>query len=530
MTKHQNPDALLEKAIEKKNLTIETEAADLKNLVTNKPALYLTNEALEDADNLVLAKLFQEAQRPVKIITRKKNSPAVIEPFIHQIDFNILLWEDYIKKVFKLLKKAKDKNISYCIRLQFSDKPFDLPFRERFVNRLMKAILRAKIPIVPIRLKAPFPGFVPPALSSKLILAPTKDYHKLKVRVGNLISVEDQEKFEKPSDFSRFIQSRILTLGSGLEVKPFFLSKLFQKPEEKETIVAPIDPKLIADEISRLKPDRLMGSQAEFDLYVVKSTDIPNGLKEIGRRREITFRLVGEGTGKSIDLDEYDIYYRHLILWDREAKEIAGGYRMGLGDEIFKNYGAKGLYISSMFKIKEGLYPTLRKSVEMGRSYVIPEYQKKRLPLFLLWKGVLFFLLKNPNYQYLYGPVSISKYYSNLSRSLIVAFIKKHYFDNELAQYLSPRKPFVANVDKMDIETLTGNLDEQIHQLDNLVEDIESDRVKVPVLIRQYIKLNARFISFNVDPNFSDSLDGFIILDLNNIPPEMVEALKKEKA
>ncbi|MBK9015008.1 MAG: GNAT family N-acetyltransferase [Saprospiraceae bacterium] len=171
-------------------------------------------------------------------------------------------------------------------------------------------------------------------------------------------------------------------------------------------------------------------------------------MQEIGRLRELTFRVVGEGTGKTRDLDEYDLYYRQLILWDRESKQIAGGYRMGIGDEIFERYGAAGFYISSLFKIKEGFHPYMKKSVELGRSFIVPDHQRKRLPLFLLWKGILYFLLKNPRFSYLYGPVSISKYYSNLSRGVIVAYIKKYFYNNELAHFLKPRKPFKVKVDK----------------------------------------------------------------------------------
>jgi hypothetical protein len=528
MSKKQNQEDELEQVLRKKNIRIETDDADIKNLNCSKPVLYIANEALEDTSLFVLSQLFQKQERPVKIITSRKNLPSYLTGCCIQVDFKLLLWEDYIKSVFKILKKASDKGYSYCLCWQFSENTLDAPFRDRFLNRLMKAILKAKLPVIPIRIKTPFPDFVPSILSSTLAMAPRKEPILIKVRVGNSVTLEDQENFTKPSDFRRFIQARIFTLGSGLEVKPFFLTKLLQIADSQTPIVEPFDPVLIAQEISNLKPDRYLASQAEFDIFVVKSKDIPYTLQEIGRRREITFRAVGEGTGKAIDIDEYDLYYRHLILWDREAQQLAGGYRMGLGDEIFSHYGIKGFYISSMFKIKEGLFPILEQAIEMGRSYIIPSYQKKRLPLYLLWKGVLYFLLKNPNYRYLYGPVSISKYYSNLSQSLIVAFIKKHYFNNELSAFLTPRKPFIAKVDKLDIETLTGNLEPQLSQLDNLIEDIESDRVKVPVLIRQYIKLNGRFISFNVDPNFSDSLDGFILVDLTKVPPEMIETLKKE--
>ena len=202
---------------------------------------------------------------------------------------------------------------------------------------------------------------------------------------------------------------------------------------------------------------------------------------------------------------------------------------MGLGQEIFNRYGAKGFYISSLFKIKKGFHPTMKVSVELGRSYIVPDYQKKRLPLFLLWKGILFFLLKNPDYRYLYGPVSISKFYSNMSRGLIVAFIRNYYFNHQLAQHLKPRKPFKAKVDKVDIELLASTLGDQVKNLDSLIEDIEPDHIKIPVLVRQYLKLNARFISFNVDPNFSDVLDGFIILNVDDVPKSMLEALKRER-
>jgi putative hemolysin len=158
----------------------------------------------------------------------------------------------------------------------------------------------------------------------------------------------------------------------------------------------------------------------------------------------------------------------------------------------------------------------------------VPDYQRKRLPLFLLWKGILYFLLKNPRFSYLYGPVSISKYYSNLSRGVIVAYIKKHFFNDHLAAFLKPRKPFKVKVDKVDIEMLADNLDAELQALDNLIEDIEPEHFRLPVLVRQYLKLNARFISFNVDPNFSDVLDGFIILDLNDVPIAMIESLRKE--
>ena len=511
-----------------KNVQVEVDSHGLKNLSVRVPSLFIVNQALEDVDELLMIHLLSSQGTPFRIIARKDKRPKELDPFFLLLDFNLLEWEEYVKAIFKNLIKAKEEGYSLCLFLHFTDRSLDSPVRNEFLNRLMKAVMRAEIPVVPVRIKAPFPDFVRPGLGTRLIQFNRKEPYTVVVRAGSPIAVEDQQKFGKPNEFRRFIQSKIFSMGSGLEVKPFFLRNFFQRHEDPGPLLEPVGPPLIAKEIGQLKFECLVASQAEFDIFVVEATDIPHTLEEIGRLRELTFRTVGEGTGKSKDLHEYDVFYRQLILWDREAQRIAGGYRMGVGEEIYERYGAKGFYISSLFKIEERFYPVMQKSVELGRSYIVPDYQKKRLPLFLLWKGILYFLLQNPEYRYLYGPVSISKYYSNISRGLIVAFIKKYFYNKELAKFLRPRKPFKVKVDKVDIGMLADNLGEELQNLDNLIEDIEPAHIRLPVLVRQYLKLNARFISFNVDPNFSDVLDGFIILDLNDVPYAMIEALKKE--
>lgn len=491
--------------------------------------MFIVNQALDDIDEMVLIGLLEKGKVPCKIIARRSLPfESFFEHFL-LLDFNLLQWEDYVRTLFKELVKAKSGGYSLCLILHFTDRTLDTPVRDEYLKRLMRVIKKAEIPIVPIRLKTPFPGFVRPGLGGRIVAWMRGEPHKITVRVGNQITVEDQQKIEKPKDFKRYIQSKIFSLGSGLEVKPFFLRNVFKLPaEQEEPIAAPIDNELIVREIAGLKFQSLVASQGDYDIYVVEAKDIPNTLQEIGRLRELTFRVVGEGTGKARDLDEYDLYYHQLLLWDRVAQQIAGGYRMGIGDEIFERYGVNGFYISSLFKIKEGFHPIMKKSVELGRSFIVPDHQRKRLPLFLLWKGILFFLLKNPRFSYLYGPVSISKYYSSLSRGIIVAFINKYFFNHELAAFLKPRKPFKVKVDKVDIELLAENIGDELQALDNLIEDIEPAHFKLPVLVKQYLKLNARFISFNVDPNFSDVLDGFIILNLSDVPIAMIDSLRKE--
>jgi len=239
----------------------------------------------------------------------------------------------------------------------------------------------------------------------------------------------------------------------------------------------------------------------------------------------MTFREVGEGTGQSIDLDEYDAFYYNLFIWDRDAQEIVGGYRAGCGDEIFQQRGIDGFYIHSLFEIEEGAYPILQQSVELGRSYIVPAYQRAYLPFFLLWRGILLFLLQNVQYRYLIGPVSISKYYSDTCKRLIIEFVQKHYLNTTLAPFFRPRTPFEMAVKHVGIHDVNGN---SLKDLESFLSTIEPEHVRLPVLLKQYTKLNARFISFNLDPNFSDALDGLMILDLQEIPEEIITLLQEK--
>ncbi|MAT52875.1 MAG: hypothetical protein CMN32_00230 [Saprospirales bacterium] len=509
---------LIKEALKEKNVQLEVSDQDLQHLRSNQPFILIANTAMSQFDHLALMYVMSQSGQQYRIVSRKKTIPESLGDVYLPLKYNILQVNDYLNNIYKHLRNCRDRGVSVCLQINFSDTSLDNLLRQQFFKGLAKVLRKVEMPIVPVRLEAPPGG--PFLRNSGPVL--------MRVRIGAPISPEEQQKFPKPSVFKRYLQSRIYCLGSGLKLRKVYFKNFLQPSANEEPLAAPMPNEAIAEEIEKLKYENLVATQGDYDIFVARAREIPNALEEIGRLRELTFRSVGEGTGKARDLDEFDIYYRQLILWNRVDQRIAGGYRMGLGDEIFGQYGPEGFYISSLFKIKPCFYPVMPKSVELGRSYIVPEYQKQWLPLFLLWKGILYFLLKNPHYRYLYGPVSISKFYSDISRSLIVSFIRKYYYNEELARCLKPRKPFRFRSEKVDIELLTDSLSDNLKGLDNLIEDIEPDHIRLPVLVRQYIKLNARFISFNVDPNFSDVLDGFIILDLNDVPLSMIEALKRE--
>jgi putative hemolysin len=242
----------------------------------------------------------------------------------------------------------------------------------------------------------------------------------------------------------------------------------------------------------------------------------------------MTFRAVGEGTNRASDIDEYDFYYHHLVIWDRDTDSVVGAYRLGKGKEILSQYGIKGFYINSLFRISNSFKPYLNESIELGRSFIVPEYQRKPLSLFLLWKGLLSVLLTHVDYRYLLGPVSISNDFSEFSKSLIVEFIRNNHFDNEIARYVKPRKEFTPQLDKrFDSRIIIDNAEDDISKVEKIVSDVDSG-YRIPVLLKKYLEVNARIIGFNVDPDFNNCLDGLIMLDVYRFPADFVRALSKD--
>ncbi|MEM7791026.1 MAG: GNAT family N-acyltransferase, partial [Verrucomicrobiota bacterium] len=182
-------------------------------------------------------------------------------------------------------------------------------------------------------------------------------------------------------------------------------------------------------EVEQIPKSRRLAEQGNFAVYYETADKIPTILLEIGRLREATFRAVDEGTGQARDLDEYDAYYYHLFMWDHEEDSIVGSYRIGLVDQIVGEHGISGLYTSTLFRYGRDFLDTIGPSMELGRSFVRVEYQKKYASLALIWKGIFEFISRHPEYPTLFGAVSIADSYHAISKSLMVHFFSEHNSD-----------------------------------------------------------------------------------------------------
>lgn len=293
-----------------------------------------------------------------------------------------------------------------------------------------------------------------------------------------------------------------------------------------EEIIAPVPTETLLKEMNDIAPRCLLFEQGVYKVFFAPPETIPNMLTEIGRMREVTFRQIGEGSMKQIDTDSYDTYYHQLFIWDTAAQALVGAYRMGMGAEIVPLYGLRGFYTDTLFRMDKDMLPIMEKTIELGRSFVTREYQRKPASLMLLWKGILYILLKHTEYRNLMGPVTVSGELSNISKTLIVKYLQRHHMHPKLSELIRP----VTGLDGIDARidfSLVEDID-SIDLINKIVTDIERDEFSIPVLIRKYLQLNSMVLGFNVDHDFSDCMDALMLLDLKKVPHETIGLLSKE--
>ena len=361
-------------------------------------------------------------------------------------------------------------------------------------------------------------GFLHPKVRTALLAHEflNKTNRTIEVRIGNPIAPAKLRTYQDDVALTRYLRHRTYMLQGR------------QAPSMKtpitssEPVAGPVMSELIAPEVAKLAPERRLVDSGEFAVLLAQAAEIPNALREIGRLRELTFREIGEGTGKSIDRDAFDDYYWHLFVWHKQKREIVGAYRLGPSDEILPRAGVKGFYSSSLFHWNQSFLDRTGPALELGRSFVRSEYQKSYAPLLLLWKGIGQFLVRNPRYRMLFGPVSISNKYTLASRRLMVTYLNAFRRSSELAPLVRARNPFRPSPSWLVAKStrdLVGAADWDIEDLSTLVADVETDRKGVPVLLRQYLKLGGELVAFNVDRKFADALDGLIVVDLSKTDP-----------
>lgn len=395
-------------------------------------------------------------------------------------------------------------------------------------SAVARIISRTGVPVIPAfipgrnSLAFQLGGLLHPRLRTLMLPREllNKAGRRMTVRFGTAIQAKRLEGLNR-DQLLRLLRLRCYSLGEDQH------SPQLPDTTSLQPIAAPQNPILLDREIDALPSDCLLTESGDFQVYCAHAAHLPYTLQEIGRLREITFRATGEGTGRSTDIDLYDNYYQHLFVWNRAKQELVGAYRLGHVDHILKGYGSRGLYTRSLFRFGRGLVSQLDSALELGRSFVRPEYQRSYQPLLLLWKGIGAYVVANPDFKLLFGPVSISADYSTASRQLLVDFLRANSYLPELARHVRPRRPFKGLV-RRGCQSLT--MVQQPEQVSRILEQLEGDGRGMPVLLRQYLKMGGKLLGFNIDAAFANVLDGLIMVDLTQTDPAVLARYMGRKA
>jgi putative hemolysin len=335
-------------------------------------------------------------------------------------------------------------------------------------------------------------------------------------RIGSVVAAKRLATFDTNRQRIEYLRARTYLLG-GRETKA--KCQRARRADAECPVAAPDPADKLQAEIDALPADQCLAQNGDLAVHFGRAGLFPAVVREIGRLREIAFRGVGEGTGRDRDLDRFDDHYLHLFVWSRSRRQVIGAYRLGLTDEILPRFGPDGLYTTTLFHLGDALLRGLTPAIELGRSFVRPECQREFAPLMLLWAGIGQFVARHPRYRRMFGPVSISNDYSSLTKQLLATFLTIHNGLPRLARLVTPRNPPRFGPGRRWETELACSVARSLDDVDALVAEIEQDRRGVPVLLRQYLRLGARLLGFNVDPDFGNVLDGLMLIDLLDVEP-----------
>ncbi|MFZ0490809.1 MAG: lysophospholipid acyltransferase family protein [Salegentibacter sp.] len=525
-------------------IDFEIPEKDLKRIPKTGPFITISNHPLGGIDGMILMKLLLAQRQDYKIIANfllhrldpLKPYIMPVNPFEDRRDAKSSMGG--IKEAISHLREGHALGMfpagevsTYKDQRLIVDKPWE-PVAMRLVQK-------AKVPVIPIYFHAKNSTFFYRLASMSDVLRTAKlpsemlsqKKRKIRVRIGNPIPVEDQAEHENLEAFTAFLRRKTYMLANVFESKKLFekIPKTLKLPKIPKKIALETSEDLMEQEVEICrKLDKRLLMSKNYEVFLAKKEIIPNILQELGRLREITFREVGEGTNNATDLDPFDDYYYHLFLWDNDAKKVAGAYRMGMGAEIFKDHGINGFYLQDLFRFEPELYGMMSQSIEMGRAFIIKEYQQRPMPLFLLWKGIVHCTLRFPEHKYLIGGVSISNKFSNFSKSLMIEFMKSHYYDPYVAQYVRPKKEFKVKLKDADKDFFFDESEADLNKFDKIIDEIEPESLRLPVLIKKYIKQNAKVVAFNVDPLFNNAVDGLMYIRIADLPESTVKPVMEE--
>jgi putative hemolysin len=533
--RQSDASGILERLLREMRIEVRVTAEDLARIPQTGAALVVANHPFGILDGAVLGALLPRIRKDVKMLTNYlvgaveelADMCIYLDPFAgasaHRVNVAGLRQAVSHLRNGGLLVMFPAGEVSHW---QFPPGEVTDPEWSPAVARLVRL---SKAPVVPVLfagrnsvgyqvLGALHPWLRTIRLPHELL---NKAGKEIELRVGRPVSAEKLCRICHDRQATNYLRWRTYLLRRRSPAAQTAPPAVLRPARHLEIVLPPLDGEATVAEIAALRAENELAEGRDFRVFVADAAQIPRTLIEIGRQRELAFREAGEGTGRELDLDRFDAHYKHLILWHGKNAQVAGGYRFASTTQVLATRGLQGLYTTTLFWIDPTLFQRTGPALEVGRSFIRREYQKQYAPLLMLWKGLAAYVTRHPEAPVLFGPVSVSSKYNRTSRELLFEFFKSQR-GNPLSQWISPRRPFRSRpVSDWELRTLRYLLD--LEEMSASIAEIESDGKGVPVLMRQYLKLGGELLAFNVDKNFSDVLDGLVLVDLRKTDPARLE-------
>lgn len=390
---------------------------------------------------------------------------------------------------------------------------------------MMKLVSGAGVPVVPVYFSGQNSdtfhrlGRISPVL--RTIRLPyemtNKHGYKFTMRVGPAVPAAEIASYKDMDELALYLRNRVYAMEGE--------SGTVRTVNASEDVAPAQSPEAIRKELEARECDKLF-EVGPYACYLSEYDDIPAIIQEIGVRRELTFRSVGEGTGKAIDLDSYDPYYKHLHLWIRDTCELVGCYRLGIGSDIMRDKGIRGFYSDFFYHYDDAMAPMLRQTIELGRSFVVEAHQNEPLPMDLLLKGVLYATAKTPGIRYFMGPASTSSWYPTLYRSLIYQYMVSNCLNKEYSKYVHPDSGYKPDFGRVVPDRILAA--PSIEAFNRQLIRLSGGVYRVPALVKKYIKFGCSLLAFNVDHDFNDALDILVLVDTFHLSKDDIDSHTKE--
>lgn len=535
------PETFFSRTLEILGCRYEVSDSDLQRIPTTGPVVVVSNHPLGGLDGIILGDLLRRRRTDVKLMANfllkrvrfAEHHMIFVDPFAASkpAAHNIAPLRESLKhlKAGGLLGVFPGNKVSHYQwhRGEIAD--------AEWVPHIGALIRRTGASVVPIFIEGGnstlfnIAGMIHPLL--RTVLLPREFLRKghsgvpVRVHVGTAIPSTRLKRFDTDDDMIRFLRVTTYFLGNRPHASTTSLSSAqAEKSKLAAPVADPVPPELIEADIRTLPQESCLLRQGDSAVYMARYDQLPNVMREIGRGREVSFREAGGGTLKPVDLAPQDEYYEHLFIWNQKDRAIVGAYRIGRADEIIAKHGPQGLVCAGLFHFKPDFVQRLNPGLELGRSYVLPEYQKSYSSLLMLWGGIIAFIAREPRYNVIFGSVGVSQgdEYSAASRTLIIDLLRSRFGDPRFSVQVESQNPFEG----VRLNGITpdeiGDLVQDVEDVSTLVTSLEPDGKGVPVLIKHYVRMNAKLLDFGVWKNHSDAVVGFMIADITTADPKLI--------